>query len=100
MRKNYIIVILCFWIAFGLVGRVKCLADDRTEKCTIKVSIDDKMIDLSGVVLDIYYAECTYSDAGSHQCLRLGKRIYLAQWKDAGQPDAASRHDDRRTVPA
>jgi hypothetical protein len=65
MRKNYIIVILCFWIAFGLVGRVKCLADDRTEKCTIKVSIDDKMIDLSGVVLDIYYAECTYSDAGA-----------------------------------
>ncbi|MBR5177467.1 MAG: hypothetical protein IKW90_01545 [Lachnospiraceae bacterium] len=68
MKKYLLVIIMFSLIAFGLTGRVRSYADDRVDKCTIKVSVDDKKIDLSGLVLDIYSAECTYSDtkSGTH----------------------------------
>ena len=64
MKRLLSCFLLALLFSLGISVNVETSGFEKGERCKVKISVDDKSIDLSSVVLDVYSAECTYSEPG------------------------------------
>ena len=62
MKKLIYGILLSLLLALGVRPYVITSAFEKGEYCTVKLSVENNNIDLSTVVIDVYSAECTYSE--------------------------------------